>query len=93
MKIVLRIASVSQILYVPDGFIENIHNTQEDFFDWLDEQPENWVESPKGRLALRYTFDDFLRFVNEAVLENCSERAYFVTDKETAVKGMPVLKF
>lgn len=93
MKILLKFDLDSHMIYVPDGYIQDIEETQNDFANWLYTQKENWIKSPGGQLALRYNRNDFLRYVNEVILANSEEKAYFVNDKDNSAKEIPVLRF
>lgn len=68
----------SRLMYVPDGYIEDVGEVRRRFFEWLYERPENMTEAPNGGLGCAYGAEDFLCYVNDVMLKDANERAWFV---------------
>lgn len=75
MKILLKFDFDSRILYIPDGYIKNVDQLQQEFFEWIYYQKDNISLSGGG---LAYGPDDFLRYINTEVLACGTEVAYFL---------------
>lgn len=91
MNIILRFDYYSKMIYIPDGYINNLNKIYLEFFEWLSEQTECCV-SEKKTYGLSYDESHFLKYINEELLGECSEKAYVVKNVNCR-KGVPVLKF
>lgn len=83
----------STVIYIPDGYVDSTEQLQEDFLDWVTHQPACWVNGPGHTLALGYGEDEFLTFVNNVVLSDSKEKAYFLSDARKPNKVKAVLNF
>lgn len=92
MKINLQFDYHSRIIYIPDGYVNDIRETQQCFFEWLYEQSE-YIIKRENRISFEYNEDVFLKFVNEEILVNSKERAYFIKTESKTPKKIPILRF
>lgn len=65
-----------RIVYVPDGYIVDLKKLQNDFLDWIHNNPDCIVTIGKHS-GYRYAEDEFLTYINLFVL-NGNEKAYFI---------------
>lgn len=91
MNVELRFDYYSRNLYIPDGYIYDLKKIQEDFFDWLQEQSGCIIRLRKKGYAYSYNENDFERFINEVILKDSQEKAYFVFREHKQKEN--VLKF
>lgn len=75
MYINLKFDYYMTTLYVPDGYILDIKLLQDDFLEWVSNNPECIILS-KGGNVLSYSDKDFLQYVNEELLKESKEKAY-----------------
>ena len=73
MNILLKFDHGSHILRVPDGYVWDLHKVYWDFFEWIEDQPENITN-----FGIAYNETDFLRYINDVVLSESKETAYFL---------------
>ena len=92
MKVILRFDYYSKMIYIPDGYIKDLNEMYMNFFDWLSEQSECYI-SKNGAWGLSYNESDFLKYVNEVMLKESSEKAYITKSAEKNKEKLPVLKF
>lgn len=88
MNIKLKFDFYTKIIYIPDGYIDNLHKLQLEFLDWVSRQSECLTDS----CGLSYDAEDFLKYVNDVVLENSREKAYFLQNGHSK-KTMSTIKF
>lgn len=79
-----------KIIYVPNGYIENVTKLQKMFLEWVVEQPECVVNDPSDAIALNYNENDFLKFINDVILQKTNEKAYYVQKEKRANIGMTI---
>ena len=91
MNILLVFDYESYVLYIPDNYISDIQKIHLDFFEWLEDQKENIVDAG-GRMALSYGPNDFLRYINNVILLDSKEVAYFLP-KTNRIKIHRKLRF
>ncbi len=82
MNIELKFDHHSRMIYIPDGYIYDLSELKNNFFDWIQYQQECILEAPDHKQGLSYDEEDFLRYVNNILLEECSEKAYFVSKRK-----------
>ena len=92
MKVILKFDYHSDIIYIPDGYIKNLNEVYMKFFDWLAEQPECLINKD-GICGLSYDENDFLKYINDEVLEGIGEKAYFVRNVINSKEKQIVLNF
>lgn len=78
MNVLLEFDYSNHLVYIPDGYILDIRKTQLDFFEWLYRQEKNMLASNTGQMGCAYSADDFLQYINDIILKESSECAYFV---------------
>lgn len=93
MYINLKFDFYSDTIYISDGYIFDVSALQENFFEWIHDQPSCFANRSTGPFGLAYDSSDFLRFVNEVILNGSSERAYFISNPRITRKKTPVLRF
>ena len=81
-----------KIICIPNGCIENVAKLQGMFLEWVEEQPECIVKGPANSIALSYDEKDFLKYINDVILQKTNKKAYFVQD-EKHVKVNMIMKF
>lgn len=90
MNIILKFDIESYCLYIPDGFVSDIKLLQSGFFEWIENQPIcGPSRGPKD--AVCFGAVNFLQYINDVVLSDTHERAYFVA--KCAQKRIPTLVF
>lgn len=89
MNVILKFDIESYVVYIPDGYVHDVRSLQEDFFDWLQNQ-QVYCLSPGRPISICYNADTFLQYLNEVVLFDSRERAYFVDQRN---KKMPTIIF
>lgn len=78
MNVLLKFDYESHLLHIPDGYVSSLQTIYENFFPWLYNQEKNMVETSDGGIGCAYNASDFLEYVNNIVLANHNERAYFL---------------
>ena len=83
---------VTRTVFIPNGFVITVKQLQEEFLSWMKEQPECMTAKRNGE---GYCFDEntFLKYLNEVVLANSTERAYFVDNIKNGGKRMAIMRF
>lgn len=81
------------MIYIPDGYIQDLEQLQADFDEWVYRQPECWVEWQYGGEVCAFNEDEFLRYVNEIVLKDSSEKACFIEVSKENQKCKNILYF
>lgn len=92
MSIKIEFDYHSVIVFIPDGYIDNVCKLQEKFLEWVEEQPNCIIKDSSGVIVLAYDEKDFLKYINEVVLQNTNEKAYFVQNKKQ-IKVNRTIKF
>ena len=83
MIVELRISGRTSYINVPNNIISNANNLRDDFLEWMSEQPECIYEHQHGKRRVSgYSFNEdvFLKYLNDVVLNDFNERAYFIPD-------------
>ena len=93
MNVELRFDYDSRVIYIPDGYVDDVKILQSSFLDWMQEQPECIVCAPDTQVGYSYNEDDFLRYINNVVLKNSNEKAYFVFNQFSTNKNIFVIVF
>ena len=93
MKIQLIFDISQYLLYVPDGFIIDVKQLQLDFFEWCETQEDAFSIAPGNKFAWCYSQETFLRYINEVVLSESAEKAYFVDHPKCCNKTAPRIIF
>lgn len=91
MNVILKFDYYSCTIYIPDGYILDLNKIYADFFEWLYHQP-GCIKRVGNTDAFNYNEEDFLRYINEEVLEG-AEKAYVVLDIPKTKKKIPTLQF
>lgn len=78
MNILLKFDYEDHLIRVPDGYIFDVKMVQLDFFEWLYRREKNMTALPTGRLGCAYSAADFLHYINEVILRDSNERAFFI---------------
>lgn len=68
----------SKLLYIPDGYIHDVKTLQHSFLNWVSQQSECIVLRPGNMVGYSYDENDFIEYINQVVLDNTTEKAYFV---------------
>ena len=92
MNIELRFDYHSQIICIPDNTIKNICDLQKLFLEWVEEQPDCVIKGHNSKLALSYNENDFLKYINEVILKESDEIAFFIA-KTKRIKIDNVIRF
>ena len=93
MKIRLKFDYTSSLIYIPDGFVLDIKLLQMNFLKWVEEQPECILLDKTGACGISYSSDDFLRYVNDELLYETSEKAYYIKEAKNTKTRIPTLFF
>lgn len=91
MNVDLMFDFYSHTIYIPDGYVSSLANLQTNFLNWIHDQPEYIVSLPDKQIAYSYDEYAFIKYVNNILLVNSNEKAYFVTKLNK--KSKHVLKF
>ena len=73
----------SEIIYVPDGYINDLEEVYSNFFKWL-ETKSDYIVNQKGNnivTTLSYDANSFIQYINEDILQN-KEKSYIVKKKK-----------
>ena len=89
MKLLLTFDAHSHLVYIPDGYIENISTLKDSFIAWLDENPSTFLTNDSGVFFDQHTF---IQYINCEVLKESKERAYFI-GMDCYKKSIPVIHF
>lgn len=81
MNVLLEFDYSYHLIYIPDGYVLDIRKVQLDFFKWLYRQEKNMLASNTGQMGCAYSADDFLEYINNVVLKDTRECAYFIANK------------
>lgn len=93
MNIELKFDYYSRMIYIPDGYVYDTKILHSSFFEWVQQQPECIVSAPNKQVGFSYNEEDFLRFINSAVLKNSKEKAYFISHPQKKTKKTFVIVF
>ena len=93
MKIHLIFDVAKYMIYVPDGYIIDTKQLQMDFFEWCETQEEAFSIAPGKRFGWSYSKELFLRYINEVVLSESREKAYFIDYQRNYKKKLPKIVF
>lgn len=86
MNIELKFDYHSCVVYIPDGYIQDVYELQKDFLEWIEDQPTCIIKTPENLLVLSYDEKDFIKYLNDVVLKDSNEKAYFLTKKACITK-------
>lgn len=90
MNIELRFDYYSCVVFIPDVINIDTKKIQQSFLDWVSDQPE--CISGKKVMILSYDENDFIRYVNDVLLNGIGGKAYKVNNlKHKRING--VIKF
>ena len=67
---------------MPDGYVTNAKELRDNFLTWCSDQKEAYIFPKNKYMVLRITTDLFLKYLNEEILGNSNEVAYFVDNKQ-----------
>ncbi len=70
-------------VYIPDGCLNNLENLQKNFFEWMYEQPECYMEQKFG---YSYNENDFIKYLNTVLLKDYHEKAYLCSQRQIKTK-------
>lgn len=93
MKLILQFDVEKCAVYLPDGYAIGINELQNDFFTWSDEQSETFILGSGNILCKRYTLNLFLRYLNEELLAESTEKAYQIRVPSNIDKRTFTLRF
>ena len=93
MKIQLIFDFAKYMLYVPDGYIIDTKKLQMDFFDWCETQEDAFSIAPGKRFGWCYSNELFLRYINDVVLSESREKAYFIDYEKITRKNYQKFSF
>ena len=93
MNIELKFDYYSCVIYIPDNYIYDVESLQKSFFEWMQQQPECIIDTPNMQKGFSYNEDDFLKYVNNVILKNEREKAYFVSKARKKIKKNCVIVF
>lgn len=91
VNVILKFDYYSCTIYIPDGYIRDLNEIYDNFFEWLHHQP-SCIKRVGKNDVLSYNEKDFLRYINEEVLKGV-EKAYIASDIPKSKKKIPILKF
>ena len=84
-KIVLSADSYPAIYNVPDVIADNLMEYINQFSDWLGNINNNhgyWVKIPTGSYGLNYTEEAFIKWINDFIIIDDTEKARLIEQKE-----------
>lgn len=91
MKIKVRFDIEEFGVFIPDGYIHSAEALRDDFLLWSYEQPDSLLAT-KGKIyAFSISQENFLRYLNEVVLRDSTERAYYIDVIELRSKRVKVI--
>lgn len=90
MNILVKFEATHFVLYIPDGYVYDLELLQNDFLKWIEDQSVYRV-LPGQKTGICYNANTFLQYLNEVVLLNSGERAYFI--KHSKQKKIPTIVF
>ena len=93
MKIQLIFDIAKYMIYVPDGYIVDTKQLQMEFFEWCETQEDAFSVAPGKRFCWCYSKELFLRYINEVVLSESREKAYFIDYQRNYKKSCRKLSF
>lgn len=82
MNIKLKFDCYSRNVYIPDGYVTELSTLKTSFLDWMKQQPECIVELSKKQIGYSYNERNFVKYVNDVILKDSKEKAYFVSPSE-----------
>lgn len=93
MNIKLEFDYYSSLVFVPNGYITDLSKLQLRFFDWLYDRSECFSQSKNGNLVFSYNEEDFVKYINDTILQNYNEKAYCIKNSNTVKGDIFILKF
>lgn len=76
---------------IPDGVVSDLKLLEKSFLEWVQSQPSCIEKTSKKYWGLSFSENDFLKYLNTTVLENCNEKAFMLSKVPQKVFGK--LKF
>lgn len=89
LKLVFDVST--SYIYIPDGFIADLKLLEANFLDWVQAQPNCIAKVSNQYVGLSFSEDDFLKYLNTTVLDNCNEKAFMLN--QIPQKEFGVLRF
>ncbi len=86
MYIKLKFDYYSCNIYIPDCYLNNFENLQENFLEWMYEQPECFLNLKSSKIGYSYNENDFIKYLNTVILSDCNEKAYLAKRNIKSVK-------
>lgn len=83
MNLRLKFDYSTDMIYIPDGYIEDLKLFQSKFFEWLYENPDCMIYDKKGTPAYSYNATTVLDYINREVLYASREKAYFISERRS----------
>ena len=80
MNIVLKFDYYSRTIYIPDGYIFDVKKMQVQFFEWLYDQPDCFIQDKNGNLSVSYNEDSVVKYINNVILCDSKEKAYYISN-------------
>ena len=78
MYIKLRFSVHDKTVYIPDGYVNNLKQLQNDFLNWVHDNPD-CIEKIGNHYGYVFNEDDFLNYVNSFIITG-NEKAFFSDD-------------
>lgn len=82
MNVELKFDYYSRMIYIPNGYVRDVKILQSSFFEWMQQQSECIVVTSNMQLGFSYNEEDFLRFINNEILKDSKEKAYFIHNQQ-----------
>lgn len=93
MNVKLQFDCSSKTIYIPDGYVDDLGKLQLSFLDWIKQQPECITNTHRNQIGYFYNEIHFLKYVNDVLLINSREKAYFTKQLQNNHVNNHVIKF
>ena len=93
MKIIVRFDVEEFGVFIPDGYIHSTEELRDSFLQWSRNRSETII-SVKGKVAaFSISKEKFIQYLNEVILRDSTERAYYIHISNVRGKRVKAIHF
>ena len=93
MKLIVKFDIEELGVFIPDGYIYNVNDLRNDFLMWCYDQPDTFLVTKTKVPAFSISQEKFIQYLNEVLLRNSTERAYYIDIRDIQGKRIKSIKF
>lgn len=93
MKLIVKFDIDELGVFIPDGYIHNVNTLKDDFLQWCYNQPDAILVAKPNVPAFSISKEKFIQYLNEILLMDSTERAYYIDVRDIQSKRKKTIKF